>query len=958
MSTYSSSSGSSSSGSSSSGGSSESSNSEINGSARPTEEASSAVVSVGESERSSFEQFGPNAGFVRELYALFLQDPSAVGDGWAEFFSNLGNGSEAALARAVTSGLEVNRGYSNEATQLDVSGSLIENVCRLVGEYRTRGHLAAKINPLSSTAVDAQTWQKQPIDLSPANFNISGSELGQSISFEGRTVCVGQLANELKEIYTHTVGFEYQHLTDPSARNFLKERIEGWRLAKLSAAEKKTIYKMLVDAETLESELHKKFVGQKRFSLQGGESLMPMLDTVLNAAARAGVSESIFGMAHRGRLDVLTAIAGKPLESLFNEFLDNTAATTNGDGDVKYHLGSTAKYAGVLVTLVPNPSHLEFVNCVVEGVARARQDTAFGADRLKVLPIVIHGDAAFAGQGCVFETLGLSAVSTYATGGTINIVINNQIGFTTKASEARSSVYCTDMAKAVEAPVFHVNGEDPEACCWVAALAFEYRMKFGKDVVIDMYCYRKYGHNEGDDPTFTQPLMYKEIHAKKSVMNQYADKLIEEGVLSTDSAAAEIAEFKKRFADAEQKAVEKMEKVVVSAAVKPEKLTKHTVRAIKDAELVEISKLLVSAPSGFTIHPKLKKILEKRNEGLAGDTIEWGLAEALAFGSLLKDGYSVRLSGQDCGRGTFSHRHLLLSDNDTGQHYSVLSPLANKENGARFDIMNSILSETAVMGFEFGYAATAPKTLVIWEGQFGDFANGGQVIIDQFLAASEMKWRQNSGLTLLLPHGFEGQGPEHSSARLERFLQLCAQNNMMVCNPSNAAQIFHLLRLQGTNPTRRPLVVMSPKSLLRAPQAMCAISALTGKDAGWKPFIVEKAVKTANAVIGCSGKVAFDILTRVKETGSAIDVVQVEQLYPLETEELKKLIGNRKFIWAQEEPENMGAYRYIQNAMIKLGITTHYAGRRAAASPATGSAKHHAIEQKQLVDDAMGLAGK
>ncbi len=920
------------------------SSSEGNGSSHLTEEFSSA--------ESSFEQFGPNAGFVRELYALFLQDPSAVGEGWAEFFSNLGNGSEAALARAVTTGISAASQSTNGHASSDVGSSLVENVCRLADEFRTRGHLAAKINPLTTTAVDAQAWQQQPLDLSPEKFNISKSELTQSVFVEGQTVVVGQFINELKEVYTHTVGFEYQHLTDENARNFLKEKIEGWRSAKLTSAEKKTVYKMLVDAETLESELHKKFVGLKRFSLQGGESLMPILDTVLNAAARSGVSESIFGMAHRGRLDVLAGIAGKSLESIFNEFLDNTNATIRGDGDVKYHLGSSAKYADVQVTLVPNPSHLEFINCVVEGIARARQDVEYGAARDAVLPLVIHGDTAFAGQGCVFETLALSAVPTYATGGTINIVINNQIGFTARASEARSSVYCTDMAKAVEAPIFHVNGDDPEACCWVAALALEYRMKFQRDVVIDMYCYRKYGHNEGDDPTFTQPLMYKEIQAKKSVMNLYAEKLISEGVLTEESAATPIAEFKQRFGEAEQKATNK------SAAEVPskDKTSKHTVRAVKDSELLEISKLLVSVPDGFTIHPKLKKILEKRNEGLAGDTIEWGLAEALAFGTLLKDGFSVRLSGQDSGRGTFSHRHLLLSDNATAQHYAVLSPLSNPESGPRFDIMNSILSETAVMGFEFGYAATAPKTLVIWEAQFGDFANGAQVIIDQFLAASEMKWGQNSGLTLLLPHGFEGQGPEHSSARLERFLQLCAQNNMMVCNPTNASQIFHLMRMQGTNPSRRPLVVMSPKSLLRAPQAMCAISDLTGKGAGWKPLIIEKSDKTASAVIGCSGKVSYDILAAIKDSGAAIDVVRVEQLYPLSSDELMELIGKRKFIWAQEEPENMGAFRYIQNAMLKLGITTHYAGRRAAASPATGSAKYHATEQKKLVEDALTLA--
>jgi 2-oxoglutarate dehydrogenase E1 component len=915
----------------------------------------------------SFEQFGPNAGFVRELYALFLQDPSAVGSGWGEFFSNLGSGSEELLARAVTSGL-ASSPSNGTASAVSANGELAAKVAELASGFRLRGHLNARINPLSSTVDDRRTWQRADLELSLTSFGISESDANVEILFEGRMTTPALVFKELLESYTHTIGFEFEHLTDPLARRFLRERAETWRNHSFSPEQRRKIYRMLVEGETLESELHRKFVGQKRFSLQGGESLLPMLDVILNHAAKAGVVESLFGMAHRGRLDVLTSIAGKPFESLFNEFLDNTAASRDGDGDVKYHLGAAAEYAGVKVTLVPNPSHLEFVNCVVQGISRARQDIAFEGNRSAVLPIVIHGDAAFAGQGVVFETLGLSGVSTYSTGGTINIVINNQVGFTTRATEARSSVYCTDMAKAVEAPILHVNGDDPEACCWAALLAIEYRMRFARDVVLDMYCYRKYGHNEGDDPTFTQPVMYKEIQAKKSVMTAYSEKLVSDAVLSAEACAAEIAEFKKRFNAAEAAANDAFSKGASAAkAVSSTKAVSvstekgGTSRTITEGELAEISELLVSAPSGFEIHPKLKKILEKRNEALANKSgIEWGLAEALAFGTLLKEGISIRLSGQDCGRGTFSHRHLLLSDYNTAQQYPVLSPLASAEKGVRFDIMNSILSETAVMGFEFGYSSVAPKSLVIWEAQFGDFANGGQVIIDQFLAASKTKWHQDSALTLLLPHGFEGQGPEHSSARLERFLQLCAQENMMVCNPTSAAQIFHLLRRQAllSPEARRPLVVMSPKSLLRSPNASCTVEDLIGKAAGWKAVISEKISPDSKAVIGCSGKVAFDLIAKVKELGAAVDVLRLEQVYPLPAAELKKLIGKRRFVWAQEEPENMGAFRYLQSALAPLGITPLYAGRKAAASPATGSLKCHTREQSALVQEALDLAVK
>ena len=937
---------------------------------------------VATTEADLFAQmFGANAGFVRELYALFLQDASAVGNGWAEFFSGLGEGSVENLKRVINSvNLETKTlSHTNGAHQ---NGAVHENVVHeklilAALEFRQRGHLVAKINPLTSTLENIKTWVKDDLDFSAAGLGFSEAELSQVVSFEGlktlgqgfkeRHLSVAEILAELAAIYTGSVGFEYQHLTDRSARNFLQEKIEGFAKTVTSATQKKKIYSMLVSGETLESELHKKFVGQKRFSLQGGESLMPMLDTILHSASGAGVKDAIFGMSHRGRLDVLTAIAGKPLESLFNEFLDNTPASINGDGDVKYHLGSSANYAGVAVTLVPNPSHLEFVNSVVEGISRAKQDTQYAGERTPVLPLLMHGDAAFAGQGCVFETLGFSAVSTYATGGTVHIIINNQVGFTTNATEARSSVYCTDMAKAVEAPIFHVNGDDPEACCFVAQLALEYRMKFSRDVVIDMYCYRKYGHNEGDDPTFTQPLMYKEIQAKKSVMNSYGEALVAQGVFTTAAAAEEIANFKTNFNAAEARATQSS--AAVSAKI-GEPSPKSAVPAVSTKSLNEVAELLISAPTGFEIHPKLKKILEKRNEALKADAangIEWGLAEALAFGTLLKEGISIRLSGQDCGRGTFSHRHLLLSDNKTAVHHAVLAPLTNLKTGPRFDIMNSILSETAVMGFEFGYAATAAKTLVIWEAQFGDFANGGQVIIDQFIAASETKWRQQSGITLLLPHGFEGQGPEHSSARLERFLQLCAQNNMMVCYPTSAAQIFHLLRMQAHQQVKRPLVIMSPKSLLRAANAMSSVAELSGQAAAWQPLIMDKAAKQSDAaIIGCAGKVYYDLRGILKETGSLkeagasgnsnIELLRIEQLYPLPIEDLRKIIGKRRFIWAQEEPENMGAFRYMQSSLLAHGITAHFAGRKAAASPATGSTRFHVLEQKKLVEDAIKLA--
>jgi 2-oxoglutarate dehydrogenase E1 component len=913
--------------------------------------------------------FGPNTGYLAELYQLYKNDPSLVDPAWAEFFRQAGfNGSGPEVAAQAGNGTAVVQSESGTRVAPQTPSMAEVEANAIVTAFRRWGHLKANISPLRVGGIAPETLPEllaasYTQGKTPEQLVIAPRECG------GSTVdSLPALAEALNEVYCGTIGFEFEHITSPTERAWLLERIEvrGRASRGLSAEVCKGIVRDLVKGEVLESELHRKFVGAKRFSLEGNETLMPMLTVLLNACAQDGVREVVFGMAHRGRLNVLINTMGKPLEELFAEFEDSTAATILGDGDVKYHLGCSGTFAGpeaegqettVQLQLVPNPSHLEAVNPVVEGIVRARQDSGFERDRRAVLPVLMHGDAAVAGQGIVFECLNYAGLEGYTTGGTFHIVINNQIGFTTTPDEARSTRYCTDLAKGLEVPVFHVNAEDPESACWLAQLALEYRNTFGKDVIIDLIGHRKHGHNEGDDPTFTQPLTYLEVKEKKPLWRVCSDRLIASGVIDEAFVQAEVTNYKREFAEAYDrlKAVSEGEarRMYERPAAQPVDTT------VAKATLRRLAAGLVAFPSGFVPHPKLAKIIQKRVETVeAGKDIEWGVAEALAFGSLIEQGVPIRLSGQDCRRGTFSHRHLVLDDYEKLECWSPLGDLAQElQNGSRFDVYNSSLSEAGLVGFEFGYAATEPRGLVMWEAQFGDFSNGAQGVIDQFISSSETKWRQRSGVTLLLPHGYEGQGPEHSSARLERYLQLCAQGNMSVCYPSTAAQYFHLLRRQGLRDIKRPLVVMTPKSLLRFPGAMSTIEQLA--EGTFAPLLVDGAPKKSKSVLLMSGKVYYDVSAALRESHgeASVAVARVEELYPLPANEIAALVagtGATRCFWVQEEPKNQGAWSYIAPQLAELlGISPTYIGRAAAASTATGSGKHHTLEQKAIVAEVL-----
>jgi 2-oxoglutarate dehydrogenase E1 component len=923
--------------------------------------------------------FGSNAGYLAELYQLYKEDPTLVDPAWAEFFRQSGfNGNGGAgnghagysngggVAQHQERVAVAQRAPVQERSQVsDGAAILAEPIADVaVDAFRRWGHLVAEVSPLRAGGL----LPKVVPQLSPSTYlaGKNASELTlKGREFAGRKIdSVATLIGALSEVYCAAVGFEIEHLTSEEERRWLQERIESQaRPLRLFSHEKRAeIFHDLLKGDLLESELHRKYVGAKRFSLEGNETLMPLLTSVLHACAASGVHEAVFGMAHRGRLNVLVNTLGKPLEKLFAEFEDKTNASIVGAGDVKYHLGYEGEFASqgerVKMSLVPNPSHLEFVNAIVEGVVRAKQDQLYAGDRKAVLPIVMHGDAAVAGQGIVFECLNYSALEGYTTGGTLHIVINNQIGFTTTPDESRSTRYCTDLAKGLDVPVFHVNAEDPESACWVGQLALEYRNTFGKDVFIDLVGHRKHGHNEGDDPSFTQPLTYVEVKGKKPLWQSYAERLTAAGVLDQAFVDKAQADYKKHFADAQGRTqgVSESEAARTHGVAQPQPVETR----VSEDSLRAIGRTLSDFPQGFVPHPKLAKIIQKRVETVeVGKEIEWGVGEALAFGSLIEEGVSIRLSGQDCRRGTFSHRHAVLDDYEKPAVWSPFKDLAERlGQGVRFEVHNSSLSEAGVLGFEFGYAAEDRKALVMWEAQFGDFANGAQCIIDQFICSSEAKWGQMSGVTLLLPHGYEGQGPEHSSARLERFLQLCAENNMSVCYPTSTAQYFHLIRRQGLRDIKRPLVVMTPKSLLRFPQAMSAIEDLaTGT---FNPIIVDHpaASGATSAVVFVAGKVYYDVVAALRERkDETTSVVRIEELYPFPFEQVKACVAKAKrarCIWVQEEPKNQGAWSFVAPLLKEAtGIEPAFAGRPAAAATATGSAKYHAKEQKSVVADML-----
>jgi 2-oxoglutarate dehydrogenase E1 component len=845
-------------------------------------------------------------------------------------------------------------------------------VQELIHAYRVRGHLMADTDPL-------EFRQRSHPDLDVIQHGLTLWDLDREFAtggFGGKPMAtLREILGVLRESYCRRVGIEYMHIQDPEERRWIQERVEV-PYAKPSREDQLTILRRLNAAEAFETFLQTKYVGQKRFSLEGGEAVIPLLDEVLSSAAENGLDEVTIGMPHRGRLNVLANLAGKSYGQIFREFEGNQdPRSVQGSGDVKYHLGTEGTYKApdgseCKVYLAANPSHLEAVNPVLEGITRAKQDRIDkGEQGFTVLPVLLHGDAAFAGQGVVAETLNLSQLRGYRTGGTIHVVVNNQVGFTTSPASSRSSFYCTDVARMIQAPIFHVNGDDPEACVRVAKLAFEYRQAFKKDVVIDLVCYRRRGHNEGDDPSMTQPLMYNLIEGKRSVRKLYTESLIGRGDISVEEAEQALRDYQNQLERVFTETREAMSSTQVGEGIEPPAEQSSAVAAANrptavDLEVVKrIADAHVALPEGFTVHPKLMPLLQRRAAMASEGGIDWAMGELFAFGSLLLEGKPVRLAGQDSRRGTFVQRHAVLTDKSTGREWV---PLAHLDEGqARFWIYDSLLSEFAAMGFEYGYSVARPDAMVLWEAQFGDFFNGAQTIIDEFVSSSEQKWNQRSSVVLLLPHGFEGQGPDHSSGRIERFLQLFAEDNMTVANPSTPASYFHLLRWHAYHEPRRPLVVFTPKSMLRLKAAASAVEDITSGT--FRPVIPETESLDASGVrrvLLCAGKVYYDLLAeRAKRAGSGgeqVAIVRVEQLAPLAGRDIADAVGafpDAQLVWVQEEPANQGAWPFMAlNLPAELGgRPLSCVARPASASPAAGSHKKHDLEQRALVEQAFTL---
>jgi 2-oxoglutarate dehydrogenase E1 component len=920
--------------------------------------------------------FGVNAGLVEEIRQRYEVDPSSVHASWAELFEESGARAEepekAAGAGAAAS-LPADEYSAEIGPQI---ADRHARVLRLIHSYRARGHRIADTDPLGGSISYFP-------ELDPAHYEFDAADLDRPYMAGdlpgGPIQTLRQILERLHATYCRSVGAEYTHLQDPEHKEWLKRSMEeSQNTTPLDTEARLRILEKLSAAELFERFLHTKFVGQKRFSLEGAESLIPLLDTIVEDAPGLCVTELVLGMAHRGRLNVLSNVLGKSLESMFSEFEDSPLIDSPfGSGDVKYHKGysnnrRTRSGESVHLSLTANPSHLEAVGPVVEGRVRAKQARSEHPDGESIVPVLIHGDAAFAGQGIVAETLNLSKLAGYSTGGTIHIVVNNQIGFTTTPSEARSTLYCTDVAKMIQAPIFHVNGDDPEAVVHCVKLAMAYRQRYREDVVIDLVCYRRHGHNEGDEPAFTQPLLYERIRKRESVRKLYTKKLLEIGLLRQQDIDRIEEDLNRQLAQALE--------VIDTRPPSPDEPYEpggswegfsRTVPAeepdtsVSLEQLAHLAERIGSVPSGFNVHRKLTPLLEKRRKVIsAGAAIDWGMAEALAFGSLLVEGYGVRLSGQDSTRGTFSHRHAALVDQITGEEYVPLAHLVPDQG--RFEVYDSLLSEAAVLGFEYGYSLASPKSLTLWEAQFGDFANGAQVIIDQFIASAHVKWQRMSGLVMLLPHGYEGQGPEHSSGRIERFLQSCAGRNMQVVNCTTPAQYFHVLRRQMIRRYRTPLVIFTPKSLLRLPRAQSRPEDLASGHFAkvLSDPAAEAAAQHVKRVVFCSGKVYYDLCEERKrrhgDSSLPVALVRVEQLYPWPVEQVAALLQRfahvRSVVWCQEEPANMGAYGFARNQFtgeMLGGRPLVYAGRRESASPAVGSSRIHAQEQAALVAAAL-----
>lgn len=904
--------------------------------------------------------------YIDSLYEQYLQDPEQVENSWRNFFKGYDYAHEG-------------NGHATNGTATATTKMMPEQVKKelqvlsLIVAYRNRGHLESTTNPLRPRRNRNPKLELEDFGLSEADLD-TVFEAGNEIGLKHATL--RNIVASLKRIYCRNIGFEFHHIQDRDKRRWLRMKIEsydpdhqyGFELQK-----KRRILEKLNGAVVFEEFLHKKFIGQKRFSLEGGENTIVALDGIINKSVELGVEEVIMGMAHRGRLNVLANILGKTYEQIFFEFEGNMPRNQSfGDGDVKYHLGFSSQVdttAGkkVYLKLVPNPSHLEAVNPVVEGFSRAKADILYHSEYDRILPILIHGDAAVAGQGVVYETIQMSKLKGYLTGGTIHFVINNQIGFTTDFDDARSSTYCTGVATVVQAPVFHVNGDDPEAVLFVSELAVEYRQQFNEDVFIDMVCYRKHGHNEGDDPQFTQPEMYKFITNHSDPRDLYSKVLVSRGDVEKDLAD----EMEKRFWQHLQDRLDELKEHPLEYKYQePEQAWRALKRTVNPADFevspetgIDLAKAsqilqhLVKVPADFNILPKVNRLLDGMKKRIAEDQLDWSLGELLAYGSILQEGRDVRMSGQDVKRGTFSHRHAILRDAETNQEYSRLEGVAS--NDKQFRIFNSLLSEFAVLGFEYGYSLATPDTLVIWEAQFGDFFNGAQPIVDQFITAAESKWQRMSGLVMLLPHGYEGQGPEHSSARLERFLQNCAEYNITVANVTTPANFFHLIRRQLARPFRKPLVVMSPKSLLRHPECISSVSEFATGTRFHEVFddaMVTDAGKVKRIVM-CNGKIYYELLDKKrKDNREDVAIVRLEQLYPLPQKQLDAIFAkyvNADVFWVQEEPENMGAWRYLNSTLE--GKKLQRISRAAAASPATGFKKLHDKQQESLIEKAFSF---
>ncbi|MFO1227121.1 2-oxoglutarate dehydrogenase E1 component [Roseateles sp.] len=935
--------------------------------------------------RSNSYLFGGNAPYVEEMYEAYLDNPGSVPDNWRAYFDALQHvpavdGTEARdVAHAPVIESFAQRAKANafaaKASSADLAVARKQvHVQSLIAAYRFLGNRWAELDPLKR-----EERPKIP-ELDPAFYDLTESDMDISFSaantyFGAETMTLRQIVQALRDTYCGSIGAEFMHGSDPGEKRWWQERLEKQRgKASFSAEDKKHILDRLTAAEGLERYLHTKYVGQKRFSLEGGESFIAAMDELIQRAGERGVQEIVIGMAHRGRLNVLVNTLGKSPQDLFAEF-EHKAAEDLPAGDVKYHQGFSSDISTpggpIHLSLAFNPSHLEIVNPVVEGSVRARQDRRADKEGRQVLPVLVHGDAAFGGQGVVQETLAFSQTRGYGTGGTVHLVINNQIGFTTSdPRDLRSTWYCSDVVKMIEAPVLHVNGDDPEAVVWATQLAMDYRAEFKKDVVIDIVCFRKLGHNEQDTPSLTQPLMYKKIGQHPGTRKVYADKLVAQNVLPGDGPDAMV----KAYRAAMDEGRHTVDPVLTNFKSKfatdwspflGKKWTDACDTAIPMTEWKRLAERITTLPKDFAAHNLVQKLYADRAAMGRGEVnIDWGMGEHMAFASLVASGYPVRLSGEDAGRGTFTHRHAVIHDqNRENWDEGTYIPLQHAADGqAPFTVIDSILSEEAVLGFEYGYAAAEPNTLTIWEAQFGDFVNGAQVVIDQFIASGEVKWGRSNGLVMMLPHGYEGQGPEHSSARLERFMQLAADNNMQIVQPTNAAQIFHVLRRQMLRMFRKPLVIMTPKSLLRAKDATSPLSDFTKGE--FKTVIGEQnadiVADKVKRVVVCSGKVYYDLVRKREEKKSTdVAILRVEQLYPFPHKafaaEIKKYPNATDIVWTQDEPQNQGAWFFIQHQIHENmldGQKLGYAGRPASASPACGYAHLHQDQQKALLDQA------